>query len=238
MAKEPRAGRVKTRLGKDIGTVSAAWWFRHKAKALIRKLEDPRWTLSLAISPDVAALNSRFWPQHIFRVGQGRGDLGHRMAKILDQGPPGPVCIIGSDIPSISKNYINMRLRCTISFESNTVEVISFSSSSSIASSGPPILQFSPPPPIPPPKLLPPKRTAPPPKRLPKRPLDLKVLGLLLAVMAVVAAVTVGIAVAVACVSIEVEVVVEVESDEDDDEEVEEAAAEDVATAEDVIEEV
>ena len=28
MVKEPRAGRVKTRLGKDIGLTASAWWFR------------------------------------------------------------------------------------------------------------------------------------------------------------------------------------------------------------------
>jgi rSAM/selenodomain-associated transferase 1 len=106
MVKEPGAGRVKTRLGKDIGMVPAAWWFRHQAMSLIRKLEDPRWKLTLAISPDVAALSSRFWPEHISRVGQGRGDLGQRMTKLLQQGPPGPICIVGNDIPSISKKHI------------------------------------------------------------------------------------------------------------------------------------
>ena len=111
MVKEPRTGRVKTRLGKDIGMVSAVWWYRHQAKSLIKRLEDPRWTLSLAITPDIAALNSQFWPAHISRLGQGRGDLGARMTNLLRHGPPGPVCIIGSDIPSISKNHINQAFK-------------------------------------------------------------------------------------------------------------------------------
>ena len=42
MVKEPRAGRVKTRLGKDIGLTAAAWWFRHQVKRLLRRIDDPR----------------------------------------------------------------------------------------------------------------------------------------------------------------------------------------------------
>ena len=32
MVKEPRAGRVKTRLGQSIGMTAAAWWFRQTQK--------------------------------------------------------------------------------------------------------------------------------------------------------------------------------------------------------------
>ncbi len=39
MVKEPRPGRVKTRLGRDIGMVPAAWWFRHQTRRLIRRLD-------------------------------------------------------------------------------------------------------------------------------------------------------------------------------------------------------
>jgi len=38
MLKEPRAGRVKTRLGRDIGMVPAAWWFRHQVRGLLRRI--------------------------------------------------------------------------------------------------------------------------------------------------------------------------------------------------------
>ena len=111
MVKEPRAGRVKTRLGKDIGMVPAVWWYRHQVKSIIKRLQDPRWTLRLAITPDIAAINSRFWPTHIPRLGQGRGNLGQRMRSILRHSPPGPVCIIGSDIPSISKKHIKQSFK-------------------------------------------------------------------------------------------------------------------------------
>jgi len=42
MVKEPRPGRVKTRLGRDIGMGKAAHWYRRHALALIRRMRDPR----------------------------------------------------------------------------------------------------------------------------------------------------------------------------------------------------
>ena len=106
MLKEPRPGRVKTRLGRDIGMVPAAWWFRHQAKRLLRRLEDPRWDLVLAVSPDRAGVLSRVWPAHLERMPQGSGDLGARMSRALHRRPPGPVCIIGADVPGIQKANI------------------------------------------------------------------------------------------------------------------------------------
>jgi len=79
MVKEPRPGRVKTRLGKDIGLTASAWWFRHQTRALLRRIEDPRWETVLAVAPDREGLQSRIWPAHLPRIAQGRGDLGDRM---------------------------------------------------------------------------------------------------------------------------------------------------------------
>lgn len=106
MLKEPRPGRVKTRLGRDIGMIDAAWWFRHQAARLLRRVEDPRWQLVLAVAPDREGLHSRIWPAHLPRIAQGRGDIGDRMGRILRTYPPGPVCIIGADIPGIQKPRI------------------------------------------------------------------------------------------------------------------------------------
>ena len=111
MVKEPRAGRVKTRLGRDIGVVRAAWWFRHQTRSLIRRLRDPRWHIILAVSPDFAGLHSRIWPSYLPRVGQGSGDLGARMGRLARSMPPGPVCIIGSDIPDVNLSHIATAFR-------------------------------------------------------------------------------------------------------------------------------
>ncbi|WP_113911920.1 TIGR04282 family arsenosugar biosynthesis glycosyltransferase [Roseovarius dicentrarchi] len=106
MLKEPRPGRVKTRLGQGIGMVPAAWWFRHQTARLLREVEGPRWRLVLAVAPDREGLASRVWPRHLPRIAQGRGDLGARMARIMRSLPPGPVCIIGGDIPGIRRVHI------------------------------------------------------------------------------------------------------------------------------------
>lgn len=105
MVKEPRPGRVKTRLGHDIGAVPAAWWFRHQSKRLIRRLRDPRWDLVLAVTPDRAGLVSRVWPGDLPRWPQGNGDLGARMARMLRHAN-GPVCLIGSDIPKLHARHV------------------------------------------------------------------------------------------------------------------------------------
>ncbi|WP_299735790.1 TIGR04282 family arsenosugar biosynthesis glycosyltransferase [uncultured Roseobacter sp.] len=111
MLKEPHPGRVKTRLGKDIGMVAAAWWFRHQTRRLIRRVQDPRWQVILAVSPDAEGLRSRVWPAHLGRMPQGRGDLGDRMKRALSLPTAGPVCIIGADIPDIDCKQIARAFR-------------------------------------------------------------------------------------------------------------------------------
>ena len=106
MLKEPRAGRVKTRLGRDIGMTAAAWWFRHQVRRLLRNIQDPRWQIVLAVAPDNAAMANRVWPAHLQRIPQGRGNLGDRMARMMGAVNAGPVCLIGADIPGINRQRI------------------------------------------------------------------------------------------------------------------------------------
>jgi len=106
MVKEPRPGRVKTRLGRDIGMTTAAWWFRHQTRRLLRRVDDPRWRTVLAVAPDAEGLQSRVWPAHLARWPQGQGDLGGRMARMLRAAKGGPACVIGADIPGIRAAHI------------------------------------------------------------------------------------------------------------------------------------
>lgn len=105
MVKDPRPGRVKTRLARDIGPIEAARWMRLQLRALLPRLRDPRWDLVLAVAPD-RALRSPLWPRDLPRVPQGRGDLGHRMGRALRDMPPGPVCIVGADIPALDRHHV------------------------------------------------------------------------------------------------------------------------------------
>jgi len=109
MVKEPHPGRVKTRLAAGIGRVPAAWWVRHQMARLLRRLRDPRWDLMLAVSPDREGLTSRVWPADLKRLPQGRGDLGQRMARLLAR--PGPVLVVGGDIPGITRAHLARALR-------------------------------------------------------------------------------------------------------------------------------
>lgn len=106
MVKQPRLGRVKTRLGRDIGKVAATWWFRHQVSRLLQRLESPRWQLWLAITPE-RAINSPIWPAHLPRISQGTGDLGARMRRAINSVPRGPACLIGGDIPNVCQQHIS-----------------------------------------------------------------------------------------------------------------------------------
>lgn len=101
MVKAPAAGRVKTRLAREVGTVAATAFYRHASAAMVARLgADPRWATYLAIAPDTAT-RTPHWPASLPRRPQGTGDLGRRMQTIFDRMPPGPVLIVGSDIPAV-----------------------------------------------------------------------------------------------------------------------------------------
>jgi len=107
MAKAPRAGDVKTRLGKGIGVSAATGFYRSALARQLRKLaHDARWQSWLAVSPD-RALGGACWPPGIARFSQGSGDLGQRMQRVFDILPPGPAVIIGTDIPDIRPAHIS-----------------------------------------------------------------------------------------------------------------------------------
>ena len=111
-AKAPVLGRVKTRLAAGIGAVSAQRFYRRTLAELVRRVgRDRSWGTVLAVSPDRAARQRRLWPGNIRRVPQGGGDLGARMGRVFRDWPPGPVVIIGADIPEIQTRHIRQAFR-------------------------------------------------------------------------------------------------------------------------------
>ncbi len=101
--KAPRLGTVKTRLAADIGDVAAWQFYRRTTGSVLRRVaDDPRWKCWLAVTPDRFVRGGRWWPARCRRVAQGDGDLGARMSRPMQHLPPGPVVIIGSDVPEIS----------------------------------------------------------------------------------------------------------------------------------------
>lgn len=108
MAKRPVAGAVKRRLARDIGDVAAVRFYRAVlAHTVMRLGADPRWRTYLAVTPDVS-LTEACWPflPNLTRIPQGHGDLGARMQSVFDRLPPGPVVIVGSDIPAIRAAHV------------------------------------------------------------------------------------------------------------------------------------
>lgn len=111
MVKEPRPGRVKTRLAAEIGAVAACHWTRQRLDHMARTLRAPLWHTRLAIAPD-SALTSALFP-NLPRYPQGPGTLGERMARLLRDSPKGPTLLIGTDIPAITPRLI-ARAFCTL----------------------------------------------------------------------------------------------------------------------------
>ncbi len=102
MAKVPVAGRVKTRLAREIGVVGATMFYRVAMRNVIARLAaQPFWRTVVIVDPDTG-VTSRMLPAGVARAGQGRGDLGVRMQRPMRLLPPGSVCLIGTDVPDIS----------------------------------------------------------------------------------------------------------------------------------------
>jgi rSAM/selenodomain-associated transferase 1 len=106
MAKRPAMGRVKRRLAREIGATAALRFYRNSlSHTVLRLAADPRWQTVIAM--DSVAHGARLLsPRRAALMPQGAGDLGHRMQRLFARLPPGPVIVIGSDIPSIRAGHI------------------------------------------------------------------------------------------------------------------------------------
>ena len=106
-AKAPCLGTVKSRLAADVGPF-AAWVFYRRTLAgiLVRLKIRALWRCWLAVTPDRAAGRTGLWPLGWSVIPQGTGDLGRRMGRVMRDLPPGPVVIVGTDIPEIRRAHI------------------------------------------------------------------------------------------------------------------------------------
>ena len=99
-ARAPRLGAGKSRLARDIGAAAALRFERAMLALSRRRLgRDRRWRLVLAITPDREA-------QRLGALPQERGDLGERMRRAMAACGPGPVVLVGSDIPRLTAAHI------------------------------------------------------------------------------------------------------------------------------------
>lgn len=101
--RRPQLGVGKRRLAADVGDMEAVRFARGALARLVRTLSpDPRWRLWLAVSPD----RPLDWVTKGTALPQGPGDLGQRLSRIIGALPPGPVVILGSDTPTVSRNDV------------------------------------------------------------------------------------------------------------------------------------
>ena len=105
-ARAPAMGVSKTRLARDVGPVEAWRVYRAMAAGVIRRLHDPRWRLVVRIAPDRAT-----WPPGVEREPQGRGDLGARLDRALQAHARGPVAVIGTDAPEMTRQHVARAFR-------------------------------------------------------------------------------------------------------------------------------
>jgi uncharacterized protein len=108
----PALGSGKRRLAREIGDVATVRFERLMLALLLRRLgADRRWRLRLAVTPDSARCRARSWRQSVAVFGQGAGDLGTRMRRALGASPPGPVVLVGGDIPALAAHHIAAAFR-------------------------------------------------------------------------------------------------------------------------------
>jgi uncharacterized protein len=108
----PQLGLGKRRLAREIGDVATARFERLMLALLLRRLaRDRRWRLRIAVNPDKARHHARYWRRGIEVAGQGVGDLGVLMLRAIAACPPGPVVLVGGDIPALSAHHVAVAFR-------------------------------------------------------------------------------------------------------------------------------
>ncbi len=106
-SRAPRLGAVKTRLARDIGAFAAWQFYRRTADRVLHRVStDERWSTVVAVTPDRFRQPPTFWPDHVSLIGQGEGDLGERMERVLMGFGPGPAIVIGCDIPALQARHV------------------------------------------------------------------------------------------------------------------------------------
>jgi uncharacterized protein len=108
----PQLGTGKRRLAQDIGDIAALRFERLMLRRLLHQLgPDSRWHVRLAVTPDKARRHIGGWHRRVETTDQGKGDLGVRMLRALRTCPPGPVILVGTDIPAIDRRHVAAAFR-------------------------------------------------------------------------------------------------------------------------------
>ena len=114
----PQLGTGKRRLARGIGDIAALRFERAMIALLLRRFaKGRRWRLRIAVTPDKACPLARHWRSGVETAGQGQGDLGIRMRRALETCWPGPVVLVGADIPLLDGHHVAAAFRLLGSHE-------------------------------------------------------------------------------------------------------------------------
>ncbi len=109
MLKAPRAGTVKTRLGREVGDVAALGAYRELVEHQVLHIPEG-WLVRVAYSPADAEPEMRTWlGNQIEYFAQTTGDLGHRLTAACQLHfslSMSPLLFIGGDCPYLTRDYL------------------------------------------------------------------------------------------------------------------------------------
>jgi rSAM/selenodomain-associated transferase 1 len=113
MAREPVAGRVKTRLTPELASGDAARLYLAFLQDIFQKMASlPGITPVVAYTPDTAEeYFRRLAPKNSLLLSQGAGDLGERLEHVssgLFHRNFSRVAMIGSDSPDLPRDYLDL----------------------------------------------------------------------------------------------------------------------------------
>ena len=111
--KEPRVGKVKTRLAEDIGPINATFWYRRQLDHLLNIFKpSSTYRKHLFVTPHRGLKYFRTYTKQGWRLcHQSPGDLGEKMKNAFLSVGQGPRLLIGSDIPAVSAQHIELAFK-------------------------------------------------------------------------------------------------------------------------------
>jgi rSAM/selenodomain-associated transferase 1 len=109
MLKAPRIGEVKTRLGREIGSLAALNAYRRLVEHQLRQIPK-EWLVQVAYAPVDAEPEMRAWlGNQTGYFAQHTGDLGQRLAaasQLHFSRSAAPLIFVGGDCPHLTREYL------------------------------------------------------------------------------------------------------------------------------------
>ena len=110
MARPAVAGEVKTRLAEACGERFALAVYRLLLRRTLRRVARGPWSTVVAVAPSAGdRRRQRF--RGLATMAQSGRDLGERMHNAFAAMPPGPVVMVGTDIPGLRRQHISRAFR-------------------------------------------------------------------------------------------------------------------------------